>query len=94
MYFALIGPIFLYVAIRPSGGTWRDISSQRFHTCGVGGDGSLWCWGSNDEGQLGIGGFVEVMLAWRSGLIEAEVDELVEHLAAVGGGLAPQFLRS
>jgi PST family polysaccharide transporter len=24
-YFALIGPIFLYVAIRPSGGTWRDI---------------------------------------------------------------------
>jgi hypothetical protein len=24
-YFALIGPIFLYVAIRPSGGTWGDI---------------------------------------------------------------------
>lgn len=41
----------------------------------------------------GIGGFVEVMLAWRSGLIEADVDELVEHLAAVGSGLAPQFLR-
>ena len=25
VYFALIGPIFLYVAIRPSGGTWSDI---------------------------------------------------------------------
>jgi O-antigen/teichoic acid export membrane protein len=25
IYFALIGPIFLYVAIHPSGGTWRDI---------------------------------------------------------------------
>lgn len=25
VYFALIGPIFLYVAIRPNGGTWRDI---------------------------------------------------------------------
>jgi PST family polysaccharide transporter len=25
-YFALIGPIFLYIAIRPSGGTWRDIA--------------------------------------------------------------------
>jgi O-antigen/teichoic acid export membrane protein len=25
VYFALIGPIFLYVAIHPSGGTWRDI---------------------------------------------------------------------
>ena len=33
------------------------------------------------------------MLAWRSGLIEADVDQLVEHLAAVGAGLAPQFLR-
>jgi O-antigen/teichoic acid export membrane protein len=26
LYFALIGPVFLYVAIRPSGGTWRDIA--------------------------------------------------------------------
>jgi len=25
VYFALIGPIFLYVAIQPTGGTWRDI---------------------------------------------------------------------
>lgn len=25
IYFAAIGPVFLYVAIRPSGGTWRDI---------------------------------------------------------------------
>jgi PST family polysaccharide transporter len=25
IYFALIGPIFLYIAIRPSGGTWGDI---------------------------------------------------------------------
>jgi O-antigen/teichoic acid export membrane protein len=25
IYFAIIGPIFLYVAIRPSGGTWGDI---------------------------------------------------------------------
>ena len=41
----------------------------------------------------GIGGFVETMLAWRSGLIEADTDQLVEHLAAVGAGLAPQFLR-
>jgi hypothetical protein len=24
-YFALIGPIFLYVAIRPGGGKWRDV---------------------------------------------------------------------
>lgn len=29
-YFAVIGPIFLYVAIYPSGGTWRDI--RRIYT--------------------------------------------------------------
>ena len=24
-YFALIGPVFLYIAIRPGGGKWRDV---------------------------------------------------------------------
>lgn len=42
---------------------------------------------------MGIGGFVETMLAWRSGLVEADADELVEHLAGLGAALAPQFLQ-
>ncbi|UUW91386.1 TetR/AcrR family transcriptional regulator [Pimelobacter simplex] len=42
---------------------------------------------------LGIGGFVETVLAWRSGLVEVDADELVEHLAGVGASLAPRFLR-
>lgn len=42
---------------------------------------------------MGIGGFVETMLAWRSGLVEADADELVEHLTGLGAALAPQFLR-
>lgn len=25
------------------------------HTCGIAGDGALWCWGRNDAGQLGLG---------------------------------------
>jgi AcrR family transcriptional regulator len=41
---------------------------------------------------VGIGGFVETMLAWRSGLIQVDAEHLVDHLAAVGAGLAPQFL--
>ncbi|MDQ6526955.1 TetR/AcrR family transcriptional regulator [Nocardioides sp. LHD-245] len=41
---------------------------------------------------LGIGGFVETVLAWRSGLVEVDADALVEHLAAVGAALAPRFL--
>ncbi|HSV40240.1 MAG TPA: TetR/AcrR family transcriptional regulator [Nocardioidaceae bacterium] len=42
---------------------------------------------------VGIGGFVELMLAWRSGLIDADPDSIVDHLQGVGAALAPRFLR-
>ena len=34
---------------------WTLVSSGRRHTCGIRGDGTLWCWGSNGNGQLGQG---------------------------------------
>lgn len=42
---------------------------------------------------LGIGGFVEIMLAWRSGLLDADADTLVEHLTGVGTSLSRMFLK-
>lgn len=33
----------------------RQIAAGRDHTCAVKGDGSLWCWGRNNAGQLGLG---------------------------------------
>jgi hypothetical protein len=41
---------------------------------------------------LGIGGFIELMLAWRSGLVDVQADEIIDHLAGVGQALAAQFL--
>jgi AcrR family transcriptional regulator len=41
---------------------------------------------------LGIGGFVELMLAWRDGLVEASTDEIVGHLTDVGTALSGRFL--
>lgn len=41
---------------------------------------------------LGIGGFVELMLAWRSGLVESSAEEIIEHLADVGAALGSRFL--
>ncbi|MGH3431395.1 MAG: TetR/AcrR family transcriptional regulator [Thermocrispum sp.] len=43
---------------------------------------------------LGIGGFVEIMLAWRSGLIDADADALVDHLTGVGSSLSARFLQA
>ena len=41
---------------------------------------------------LGIGGFVELMLAWRDGLVDATPDEIVGHLSDVGTSLSGRFL--
>jgi alpha-tubulin suppressor-like RCC1 family protein len=38
------------------GGVWADVIAGLVHTCAVqSGNASLWCWGSNDSGQLGNG---------------------------------------
>ena len=34
---------------------WRAIAGGMSHSCGLQDDGSLWCWGRNDHGQLGVG---------------------------------------
>jgi AcrR family transcriptional regulator len=41
---------------------------------------------------VGIGGFVEAMLAWRSGVLEATADELVASLSAMSAALGKRFL--
>ena len=43
--------------------------------------------------MLGIGGFVELILAWRDGLIELSPDQIVDHLADVGAALGSRFLK-
>jgi alpha-tubulin suppressor-like RCC1 family protein len=34
---------------------WIDIAAGLNHTCAVGSDNTLWCWGRNSQGQLGDG---------------------------------------
>ena len=34
---------------------WKSVSSGVDHTCGVREDSTLWCWGSGDDGRLGLG---------------------------------------
>lgn len=37
------------------GTSWKAISAGYVHTCGIKTDNTLWCWGQNLDGQLGIG---------------------------------------
>lgn len=34
---------------------WLNVSAGSDHTCGIKADSTLWCWGRNDSGQLGLG---------------------------------------
>ncbi len=34
---------------------WQDVAIADSHSCSVGTDGTLWCWGGNSRGQLGDG---------------------------------------
>lgn len=38
---------------------WSSVSAGFDHTCALADDGALWCWGSHEVGQLGIGGALE-----------------------------------
>lgn len=39
----------------PPPASWRMVDAGAAHACGLHYDKSLWCWGRNDSGQLGIG---------------------------------------
>lgn len=41
--------------VSTDGGAWRVVTGGSRHSCGIREDGSLWCWGVNVHGQLGVG---------------------------------------
>ncbi len=47
---------FIPLPISAGGGNlWTDVATGNGHTCGIKDDATLWCWGNNAIGQLGVG---------------------------------------
>ncbi len=50
-----VGPLFSRLVPVEVGGTaWIDVYAGDAHTCGLDGAGVTWCWGSNNDGALGV----------------------------------------
>lgn len=50
-----------------TGPVWVDVAAGASHTCGIQVDGTLWCWGYNGDGQLGLGDTVDRELPTQVG---------------------------
>ena len=44
------------------------------------------------DALVGIGGFVELVTAWHSGLVDAEAQEVIDHCSRIGTTLASVYL--
>ncbi len=64
---------------------WTTAAADGRHSCGVRTDDSLWCWGRNEDGELGIGD-EELEDAWSPVQVEAG-SELESGWASVKAGL-------
>lgn len=70
-----------------TGHSWAHVSSGRSHVCAVSDEGQLWCWGKNDNGQLGVGHQEQVAIPTRVGdrVDWYEVAGGEEHTCAIRG---------
>lgn len=56
------------VALSTGGLTFTSLFLGHDHSCAIASPGSLYCWGHNDRGQLGLGNFVDKNLVTQVGV--------------------------
>jgi alpha-tubulin suppressor-like RCC1 family protein len=62
---------------------WERITAGGLHACGLRNDGELWCWGWNDDGEVGVGNQDIQPLPVRTGCVDGTC---FDDFKAVGAG--------
>jgi len=62
---------------------WFSVSADGQDTCGIKTDGTLWCWGTNNYGQLGLGNTNSPVSAPTQ--VETDIDWISVSVGAGGG---------
>lgn len=60
-------PVVAVAHAAPGGGPWNSVTGGDEHTCGVRADHTLWCWGDNEAGGLGVGDLVDRVVPTQVG---------------------------
>jgi len=58
-----------------------ELSARRFHACALLANGQLWCWGNNENGQLG-----DLSIARRNQPVQAQLPDGLEIVELATGG--------
>lgn len=68
--------------------SWSTTSAGAAHSCGVANNGTLWCWGANNNGQLGLGDIEDRLVPTQVGTATqwSEVSAGGSHTCGRQGG--------
>ncbi|MDX2015011.1 MAG: hypothetical protein SFW67_32755 [Myxococcaceae bacterium] len=58
----------------PAGATWSQVAVTEFATCAIASTGRLYCWGSNAQGQAGVGMASNVVLTSPTAIASTATD--------------------
>jgi alpha-tubulin suppressor-like RCC1 family protein len=74
-------PTAVGVTILPSGESFRTLAAGGDHTCGVTNQGSTYCWGANDQKQIGDGTTTDSPVPWAVDVSQMPPGESFKKLA-------------
>lgn len=90
-YFTLLFLLFPLLSLFSQTGCWSKVAASHSQTLAIKNDGTLWCWGANNYGQVGIGStvsqFTPVQIGTQNTWAEVAVSDLSSFAIQQDGSL-------